>query len=67
MSHAPDQKELELLNHIHTLGIVSDNHIGPKDISLLLQHGWVRKVWIGNYALTEAGKRARRNNAVKAE
>lgn len=61
------KKELELLNHIHSLGIVSENQIGPGDLLTLQQRGWVRKVWIGNYALTEAGKRARRNNAVKAE
>ena len=62
MSHAPDQKELELLNHIHSLGIVSDNQIGPGDLSALLEHGR-----IGNDALTDAGKRARKNNAVKAK
>ena len=52
-------KERELLNFIHSLRVVSENQIGPGDLAALHQHGWVRKVWIGNYALTEAGKRAR--------
>ena len=53
------QKELGLLNHVHSLGIVRESDIGPTEISALLQSGWIRKVWIGNYALTDAGKRAR--------
>ena len=59
MSNRPTPKELDLLNYIHSLRIVSDNEIGASEISTLLQKGWVRKIWIGNYALTDSGKRAR--------
>ena len=67
MSNTPNQKELELLNYIHSLSIVSENQLGRSDVHMLLEHGWIRKVWIGNYVLTDAGKRARRDAPAKAE
>lgn len=61
------QKEMELLNFIHSLHIVSENQIGPGDLAALHQQGWVRKVWIGNYILTEAGKRARTTGFIRPD
>ena len=66
MSAKPADDELRLLNYIHSLCIVGEKPLGHSNISTLLERGWIRKVWIGNYALTEAGKRARRNDAAKA-
>ena len=55
------KKELELLNYIYSLQIVSENQLGHAAIQMLLERGWIRKIWIGSYALTDAGKRARRD------
>lgn len=56
----PTPKERELLNHIHSLGVVSDNQLTRGDIATLLNRGWIHQVWIGNYSLTSAGKDARK-------
>lgn len=49
-----------LLNHIRSLGVVSANNMRPTAIKRLLELGFIRQVWIGNYALTEEGERARK-------
>ena len=46
-----------LLQHIHSLGIVSRDQIGGGEADDLLRMGLIRKVWIGSYALTEAGRK----------
>jgi hypothetical protein len=55
----PDQL-IHLLNHIHSLGVVSDKDMRRSALRTLLRQGWIYPVWIGSYALTEAGKQARR-------
>ena len=57
MNDQPTQKDLENLKHIQSLGIASDNQMSSGAISKLLANGWIRQVWIGSYALTDAGKR----------
>jgi len=49
-----------LLNHIHSLGVVSANNMRPAAIKTLMERGYIKPVWIGNYALTEEGERARK-------
>ena len=49
-----------LLNHIHSLGVVSANNMRPIAIKRLLELGLIRQVWIGNYTLTEEGQRIRK-------
>jgi hypothetical protein len=55
------KKELELLHYVHSMGVVSEDLLGHADIHKLLERDWIHKVWIGNYALTETGKRVRRD------
>lgn len=39
-----------LLDHIHSLGVISENNSRPTDIESLLQRGLIHKVYIGNYS-----------------
>jgi hypothetical protein len=59
-----DQRLHELLNHIHSLGVVSaPDQISQAAVKKLLEMGYIRQVWIGSYALTEAGEHARRGSS----
>lgn len=50
-----------LLNHIHSLRVVSaPDQISITDASRLVSLGYLRQVWINNYALTKAGEKARK-------
>jgi hypothetical protein len=55
-----DKATKALLDHIHSLGVISENNSRPTDIEQLLKGGLIYRVYIGNYALTEKGKHARR-------
>jgi hypothetical protein len=48
-----------LLAHIHSLGVASRDDIGGTVADDLVRRGLIEKVWIGIYALTEAGEQAR--------
>jgi hypothetical protein len=55
---------LELLNHIHSLHVVSvPDQIGHADVKTLLKLGYIRLTWINAYALTPEGERARKELA----
>ena len=46
------------LRHIHSLGIATGEMIGGYSLAdRLVEQGLLKKIWIGSYALTEAGKR----------
>lgn len=51
-----------LLDHINSLGIVSVPPMRRSEIKTLLERGFIRQVYIGSYALTDAGKRVRKGS-----
>ena len=56
-----DEHTQNLLNHIHSLKLVSmPDQISHGDVKRLLDLGYIRQAWINTYALTEAGKRIRK-------
>jgi len=55
-----DTRIQQLLDHIADLHIVSEADLKPAAIKTLTRLGYIHRVWIGTYALTEAGKRARK-------
>jgi hypothetical protein len=62
-----DKRTHDLLNHIHSLGdVISEIDSQPHQIARLMQLGYLRKLWIGTYALTEEGQQARREAPAKA-
>lgn len=54
------EKNADVLAHIHSLGVASHKEIGSGYILALWNKGLIEQVWVGNYALTEAGEQARR-------
>ena len=51
----------QLLEHIHSLGGIADREqIGNSMTDMLIRQGLLRQIWIGAYALTEAGEEWRR-------
>ena len=56
------EKTADVLAHIHSLGVASHEEIGRGYILALWHKGLIEQVWVGSYALTEAGEQARRRS-----
>lgn len=51
----------DVLNHIASLSVVSaPDQVSLADVRRLLAAGYIRQVWINNYALTPTGEAARK-------
>lgn len=57
-----DNRIRTLLNYFTSLGVVSGKNMRGKEIQLLLKRGYIRQAYIGNYVLTEEGRRAHRES-----
>ena len=56
-----DEHTQNLLNHVHSLGVIhAPDQVSHAAANKLLEMGYIRQVWIGTFALTEAGERVRR-------